>query len=207
MDTPKKQAIQETKTIPGNSIGGQVSKEHILHRFDNDMHCNFGSMGSGNPHTNEIESGEDDKGTFWYFIILKPIVQEVVELFRLVKPKSRSTRIREEGMYTEAAPLRGADLELLATMCALATFIQTTQVCQSRTDHFLQAAAEQQQQNQQQNQQQLHDQVAWSVPHYGLRRHQPLRSMLCFVCKTHLASQLSIEQQMPSVGVAFPRIL
>jgi hypothetical protein len=65
MDNQRKQAIQEMKTIPGNSIGGHVRKEYLVHAFDKDMHRDFGSMGSGNPLTNEVNSGEDEKGTFW----------------------------------------------------------------------------------------------------------------------------------------------
>jgi hypothetical protein len=118
MDTQRKQPIQETKTIPGNSIGGQVRKEYLVHTFNNDMHRYVGSMGSENPLTNEVNSGEDERGTFWYLLIAKPIIQEAVEVFRSAKPKSRSTQRREEDMDTEAAPSRGADPELLATMHA-----------------------------------------------------------------------------------------
>jgi hypothetical protein len=122
MDTLGKQPIQEMKTImktiPGNSIGGQVRKEYLVHTFNNDMHRYVGSMGSENPLTNEVNSGEDERGTFWYLLIAKPIIQEAVEVFRSAKPKSRSTQRREEDMDTEAAPSRGADPELLATMHA-----------------------------------------------------------------------------------------
>jgi hypothetical protein len=61
-------------------------------------------------------------------------------------------------MDTEAAPYCGADPELLATMRALTTSIQTMQVGQRRTGHFLQAVAEQQQQHQQEL---LHECVTW----------------------------------------------
>jgi hypothetical protein len=62
-----------------------------VHTFDKDMHRDFDLIGSGNPLKNEVYSGEDDD-TFWYCLIVKPIVQEVVEVFRSVKPKLRSTR-------------------------------------------------------------------------------------------------------------------
>jgi hypothetical protein len=75
MDTQRKQPIQETKTIPGNSIGGQVHNEYLVHTFNKAMHRDFGSMGSGNPLTNEINSDEDERGTFWYFLIANPIAQ------------------------------------------------------------------------------------------------------------------------------------
>jgi hypothetical protein len=52
MDTQRKQSIQEMKTIPGN-------KEYLVHTFKNDMHIDFGSLGSGKPLTNEVNSGED----------------------------------------------------------------------------------------------------------------------------------------------------
>jgi hypothetical protein len=70
METQIKQAIQEMKTIPGNSIGGQVRNEYLVHTLDKDMHCDFCSMGSGNPLKNEVNSGEDEKGPFRYFLII-----------------------------------------------------------------------------------------------------------------------------------------
>jgi hypothetical protein len=68
------------KTIPGNSIGGHVCNEYLVHTFNKDMHRDFCSIGSGTPPTNEINSGEDERGTFWYFFIAKPLVQEVVKV-------------------------------------------------------------------------------------------------------------------------------
>jgi hypothetical protein len=83
------------KIIPGKSIRGQVRNEYLMHTFDKDIHCDFGSMGSGNPHRHEAHSGEDEKGTVWYFLISKSIVQEVVEVFRSATPKSYSMRKQE----------------------------------------------------------------------------------------------------------------
>jgi hypothetical protein len=174
MDTQRKQSIQEMKTIPGNIIGGKVRKQCLVHTFDKDMHHGFGSMGSGNPLTNEVNSGEDERGTFSYFLILKPIIQEVVEVFRSAKPKSCSTQRREEEMDTEAAPSHGADPELLATMRALATSIQTMQVGQQRIDNFWRQL------------QSINSKtkrscmiVLCGVPYCGLLRHKPLRRMRC----------------------------
>jgi hypothetical protein len=65
-------------------------------------------------------------------------------------------------MDNEAAPPRGADPQLLATMHALATSIQTMQVGQRHTDHFLQAVSEQHHQHQQ-KQHELHDRVTWGT--------------------------------------------
>jgi hypothetical protein len=124
-----------------------------------------------------------------------------VEVCRSVNPKSRSTQRREEDMDTEAALSRGADPELLATMRALATSIQTMQVDQRCTNIFLQAVHS--------NKSKANRRcvsVLRGVPHCGLRRHQRLRPMRCFVRETHLASQLPIEQQMSSVEGAFPTI-
>jgi hypothetical protein len=134
------------KTIPGNSIRGQVYKEYNVNKFDKDMRRDFGSMGSGTPLINEVHSGEDEKGNFWYCLIAKPIIQEVVEVFRPAKPKSRSTGRREEEIDTEAdisamPRAGGPDPELFATMRALAASIQTMHVGQQRTDIFLQVVA------------------------------------------------------------------
>jgi hypothetical protein len=123
------------------------------------MHRDFGSIASGNPLIIEINSGEDERGTVWYFLIVKLIVQEAVEVFRSAKQKLHSKQRREEESDTEAAPSRGADPELLATMRALATSIQTMQVGQRCTDHFLQAVAEQQQRIQQE----LRERVTWGT--------------------------------------------
>jgi hypothetical protein len=89
-----------------------------VHTFKNDMNHDFGSMGSGYPLANDVNSDEYERGTCCYFLIAKPIVQEVVEVFRSVNPKSRSARRHEEDMHTEAAPSRSANPDLLATMCA-----------------------------------------------------------------------------------------
>jgi hypothetical protein len=80
-------------------------------------------------------------------------------VFRSAKPKSRGMRRREEEMDTDAVQSGGADPELFATMRALTTYVQTMRVDQRRTDHFLQAVAEQQQQNHQE----LHDRVTWRI--------------------------------------------
>jgi hypothetical protein len=114
MDNRRKQEIQEMKTIHGISIGGQVRNECFVNTFDKGMHCDFGSMGSGNPLANEVNSGEDNKGTFWYFLIVNLIVHEVVEVFRSAKPKLRNTQRRDEEMDTDAetfaTPHAGPDL-------------------------------------------------------------------------------------------------
>jgi uncharacterized protein (DUF924 family) len=65
MDNQRKQEIQEMSTIPGNSIGGKVNKDNLVHTFYKGMPRDFGSMGSGNHLSNEVYSGEDDNDTFW----------------------------------------------------------------------------------------------------------------------------------------------
>jgi hypothetical protein len=200
MDNQRKQAIQEMKTIPSNSIGGQVRKDYLVHLFDNDMHHDCGSIGSGNPLTNEVNSGEDDKGTFWCFLIVKPTVLELVEVFRSKKPKLCSTRRREEKMDTKAAPSLDADPELLATVRVLTTSILTMHIGQRRTDHFCRQLRIN---NSKTNSSYMI--VLRGFPYCGLHRHRPPRPMRCFFGETHLASQLPNKQHMPLVGGGIPK--
>jgi hypothetical protein len=128
-----------------------------------------------------------------------------VEVFRSAKPKSLTTRRREEEMDIEAdtytTPHAGPDLELLATMHAIATSIHMMQVGQQHTTHFLQVVAEQRPQNQQK----LHDHVASGTTLQDARA-SAAHAEAYFVRKSQIASRLPIEQQMPLVMVAFPGI-
>jgi hypothetical protein len=61
-------------------------------------------MSANNPLDNECYMGEDFKGTIWYCMVVKPIVQEAIEIFNLAKPKMGCTRRSEDDMGTEASP-------------------------------------------------------------------------------------------------------
>jgi hypothetical protein len=124
MDKRRKKAVEEMKSLPSNNVGGQVRHEYLVHIFDRDMHRDFSSMSANNPLDNECYMDQDSKGTTWYCLVVKPIVQEATEVFKSAKPKMRGTRRREDDMDAEASPVV-ANNELIVTVRALASSLQT----------------------------------------------------------------------------------
>jgi hypothetical protein len=160
MDKRRKRAVEEMKSLPSNNVGGKVRHEYIVHIFDRGMYRDFSSMSANNPLDNECYMDQDSKGTTWYCLVAKPIVQEATEVFKSAKPKMRGTRRREDDMDAEASPVV-ANNELIATVHALTTSLQTIQVGQQtmQVDHqrnmqFLEMVAAQQEQ--------LHHHAQWS---------------------------------------------
>jgi hypothetical protein len=165
MDKRRKKAVEEMKSLPSNNSGGQVRHEYLVHIFNKDMHRDFSSMSANNPLDNECYMDQYYKGTTWYFLVAKPIVQEANEVSKLVKPKMRGTLRRGDDMDDEASPeictLDAANNELSATVHALATSLQTMQigqqtmqVYQQRNIQFLEMVAD--------HQEQLHQHAPWS---------------------------------------------
>jgi hypothetical protein len=129
MDKRRKKAAEEMKSLPSNTVGGQVGHEYLVHIFNRDMDQDFSSMSADNPLDNECYMDQDSKGTTWYCLVAKPIVQEATEVFKSVKPKMHGTRRREDDMDAEDSPVV-VNNEPIATVRALATSLQTIQVGQ-----------------------------------------------------------------------------
>jgi hypothetical protein len=153
MDKRRKKAIEEMKSLPSNNVGGQVRHECLVHIFDRDMHRDFSSMSANNPLDNECYMDQDSKGTTWYCLVAKQIIQEATEVMRV-------TRRREDDMDAEASPVV-ANNDLIATARALASSLQTIQVGQQtmqvdqqRNRQFLETVAGQQEH--------LHQRAQWS---------------------------------------------
>jgi hypothetical protein len=151
MDKRRKKAVEDMKSLPSKYVGGQVCHEYLVHIFNRDMHRDFGSMSANNPLDNECYIDKDSKGTTWYCLVAKPIVQEATEVFKAVKPKMHGRR-SEDDMDSEASPAV-ANYELIATVRVLATGLQTIkvdhqtmQVYQQRNRQFLETVAAHQEQ-------------------------------------------------------------
>jgi hypothetical protein len=70
------------KSLPSNNSGGQVRHEYLVHIFNKELHRDFSSMSANNPLDNEWYMDQDYKGTAWYCLVAKPIIQEVTEAFK-----------------------------------------------------------------------------------------------------------------------------
>jgi hypothetical protein len=132
----------------------------ILCISDRDMHRDFSSMSAHNPLDNECYMDQDSKGTTWYCLVAKPLTQEATKVFKSAKPKMHGTRRREDDMDAEASPIV-VNNELITTVRALASSLQTTQVGQQtmqvdqqRSRRFLETVAAQQDQ--------IHQRAQWS---------------------------------------------
>jgi hypothetical protein len=154
MDNRRKKAFEEMKGLPSNNAGRKVRYNYLVHVFDKDMHHDFISMSESDPLDNECYMDQDSKGSTWYYLVAKPIVQEATKVFKSAMPKLCGTPRREDDMDAEASPAIGnlaiANNELIVDACPLASSLQTIHVGQQmmpfeqkRNMQFLQTVAAQ----------------------------------------------------------------